>query len=405
MNSIVSRIITILVSLFLIAYVGYQAYSVLYSPIRTERVISGTVQDFVQTDCFILHNETVLTNTSGGGVVDYTRADGERVPRGGTVADVYASSSDAQNSLKLAQIDKKIDLLSEIGSYEEVSAIDINVLDSEIKTDFIGLAAACDDGDVQKAQTQRDSLLSLLNKKQLATHEQNDYQSTIDALKKQRTALTAKAGKVVKTISSLKAGYFSSAVDGYEGAYDASNALSLTPSQLNSLINRKVTPNPAAIGKVVDDYQWYIACSMGLDQAQRFKVGASEQIRFLLSAEDAVPVTVASVNKDNSGRFCVIFSCGTMNGKLVNLRKQTIQIITGTYDGIRVNDDLLHVVGGVKGVYVATGNIAKFKKVDILYSGNGYVVSGIDSLDAKCLQPNDDVITNGENLYDGKIIK
>ena len=70
------------------------------------------------------------------------------------------------------------------------------------------------------------------------------------------------------------------------------------------------------------------------------------------------------------------------------------------------------VVDGEKGVYVRRGNVARFRKLNIVYSDQTYVISATASQDGEpivddpgnYLKQYDEVILEGKDLYDGKII-
>ncbi len=94
-----------------------------------------------------------------------------------------------------------------------------------------------------------------------------------------------------------------------------------------------------------------------------------------------------------------------MNSALSVIRRQTIEIVANSYTGIKVSDSDVHIVNGEKGVFVRYGSIVQFKKIDEIYSAPGYVVSNIDPTSQGNLQVYDEVIENGDDLYDGKVIK
>jgi hypothetical protein len=94
-----------------------------------------------------------------------------------------------------------------------------------------------------------------------------------------------------------------------------------------------------------------------------------------------------------------------MTGAIAVLRKQTIEIVANSYTGIKVPDSFVHIVNGTKGVFVRSGSLAQFKKIDQIYSTSGYLVSAIDTSKQDYLQVYDEVIENGDDLYDGEVIK
>ena len=64
----------------------------------------------------------------------------------------------------------------------------------------------------------------------------------------------------------------------------------------------------------------------------------------------------------------------------------------------------------VQGVYVLYGSEVQFKQISILYSGNDYVICDTEPeegilFNGETITLNDQVILEGDDLYDGKIIK
>jgi hypothetical protein len=403
MNNVVKRLITIFLSLFLISYVGYQAFLSLYHPMRTVRANSSVVRDYISANAFVLRDETLIPANVGSGIIDYTREDGESVSVGGVVAKVYATEQDVENEFKLQKINDKIAQLQQAGTYQDTTAIDLTVLDGEIDSSLLNLADAASVSDINSLDDASHDLLDLLNKKQLATGAVKDFNSQIADLQKQAAALSSKTDGSIKNITSPVTGCFVSSVDGYEGMYDISNILNIKPADIQKLESAKPAVKSGYAGKVVSQYQWDVVCVLSPDDAQKLKVGDQISVQFLLSSEKEVPVTVTAINKIGNSS-AVVLQCSYMTSRLAVMRKQSIQIVTRDITGIKVDNEYIHIINGQKGVYVLKGNTAEFRQIVPVYSGNGYTMSQIDSSDSKGLQVYDSVIENGDDLYDGKIV-
>ncbi len=283
MNSFVKKIVTLLVSLFLISYVIYQGYSVLYNPIRTVRAESGTFEDDIKTEGFVLHNESVITQ-SPNGIVDYLLDDGEAVAKGGQVAAIYKTAQDASNQHKIQQMSSQIQQYQQIGSQDEVSSIDVDVLDSEIEKNFLQLSEDVDGSSVDNIETDRSALLTLLDKKQLATGEIKNFNTQIAQLQQKEAALSKETGSQIGTISAPAAGYFVSEVDGLENIYNSQNALTITAENVKNLLSAATKRNQDAVGKVITGFQTYIVCNVSADDSYKLKVGSTVTLNFPLSS-------------------------------------------------------------------------------------------------------------------------
>ncbi|MFT8887551.1 MAG: HlyD family efflux transporter periplasmic adaptor subunit [Ethanoligenens sp.] len=403
MNKSLKWLLRVGLSLFLLAYVGFQAYRMLYHPIRTQRVTLATVQDTVTADAIALHDETVLKGGTSG-VIDYTRTDGERVSKGGTVANIYPTEQDAQNQQALQKLQDKITQLQNLGDSGSASVTDVSVLDAALREDFLKLADATSGSNLDGLSDAGANLLDYLNRKQLATGAVSDFNGTIAVLQKQADALKAKIGAVGQPLTSPLAGYFVKTADGYEGAYDVSNIASIKPADVQKLLTEKVTPPTDAAGKIVSEFEWYVVALLSPDEAHRLSESAQVNLRFVLSSEDAIPATVLALNPSGN-QYAAVFQCSSMTEKLAAVRCQSVRVIIGSYTGLRVDNQYISVVKGKKGVFVQDGNTARFRTIVPVYSGNGYTVSSVDSTDAGRLQVYDAMITNRDDLHDGELLQ
>ena len=90
MNNLSGKILAIVLSLFLVAYVGYQVYRYIYSPVKTESVQQYVVADTVYAPGIVLRDEETVDGVDSG-IVSYYFGDGVRVITGTPVAEVHES--------------------------------------------------------------------------------------------------------------------------------------------------------------------------------------------------------------------------------------------------------------------------------------------------------------------------
>ena len=93
-----------------------------------------------------------------------------------------------------------------------------------------------------------------------------------------------------------------------------------------------------------------------------------------------------------------------MNRDVAKLRIADIQIITDEFMGFRISNDAVREVDSQKGVYVLRGNTVQFKKINIIYSSEEYSIIESSADDSSYIRQYDTVITQGVDLYDGKVI-
>ena len=92
-----------------------------------------------------------------------------------------------------------------------------------------------------------------------------------------------------------------------------------------------------------------------------------------------------------------------MYKRQTSYRTEEIEIRLKSYKGLRVPKEAVREVDGVTGVYTLVSQKIEFRPIEVLYTGDTYVVAKYDSGDDDGLRLYDQVITEGKDLYDGKV--
>ena len=66
MNTVTKRLLTILLAVFLLTYVGYQIFLVMYSSVEIQTVTAYTAYETLDVDGFAIRSEQVLNQATDG---------------------------------------------------------------------------------------------------------------------------------------------------------------------------------------------------------------------------------------------------------------------------------------------------------------------------------------------------
>jgi len=134
-------------------------------------------------------------------------------------------------------------------------------------------------------------------------------------------------------------------------------------------------------------------------------VGKEITVNLPYSAVNSVQAEVAAINAASGDKkTALILKSNYMNSDIAKLRKEEVQIVKDTKEGLKINAKAIRVnEEGEKGVYVKSGNVCKFKKLDIIYYGDGWVLSS-QKEESGYVSLYDEIILEGKDLYDGKVI-
>ena len=380
----------------------HQFISSVYSPVKTETAVFYSASDGLNITGLIIRSETLVTS-SGSGVMHFVLEDGSRVAKDGVIANIYDSESASITLSKIDSVNTKIEDIEEMLSYNDLEAADLDMINARATQSLNNLIVSSASGNYGDLPELSDELLSALNRRQVAMGETTDFSAQLEQLKAEKNELSASLPAAKGTVKAALSGYFVSKADGYETVLTCGNPESITPEFMSSVSAAELPDG--VIGKIVSDYEWYIAAEISINESLKYKEGDSLTIYTSVKSYPKLPVTVKKINiSESSSTAVVVFSCNEMNSELATMRSGPMTVVTKEYDGLRVPSAALRVVDSKRGVYVLTGMQVKFVEVNVLYKDDSYMICEKQTSDESVLRLYDEVIVKGKNLYDGKIV-
>lgn len=394
-------------------YVVYQIYQITYSPVKTVTVAEDTVFDSVVVDAIFVRDEDIINSKLTGTMV-YDVKDGTRVEKGGVIANVFSSEAQANAYSRLAEIKKQTDYYENIVLQSNAGSSSLDVIDSNIESSINTYIRTLSSGWLENVDEQDAQLIDYINNRKITVGENIDVNSMLNELYAQRKKLESSiTGN--DTVVAEQAGYFVSAVDGSETAVDYSKATELSVSNIRNILSNQNKTNTNAVGKIIKSFDWYVACVVNQESILGLEEGSAVSVNFPESEAGELDAEIAAINRDaeNPGKVSLILKLNNMDEKIASLRSDKVELRFNKYTGIKIPNSALRAVTikeddserTVKCVYVLSGNIVKRKLVEVVYSGEDYVLAKSNITEAGYVRLYDRVITKGKDLSDGKIVK
>ena len=157
------------------------------------------------------------------------------------------------------------------------------------------------------------------------------------------------------------------------------------------------------MGKLVDNFDWYILCNVPYNESGKINVGSIIKVNVPNTTVGTLKCTVVEKGSREGDNVAVVLKCNTMNRDVANLRIHEVELVTEDYIGVRIQNTAIREIDGQKGVFIKSGNIIQFKKINIVYSTEDFSVIEIVN-DSSYVKQYDTIITEGVDLYDGKVI-
>ncbi|MBR1863477.1 MAG: hypothetical protein IJ806_05275 [Ruminococcus sp.] len=388
MNSLTVKILAALVSVLLVTTICTQVYTLLHDRHDTEEAVLATVNEDIMFDGVVVRDEKVVTY-NGTGVLDFKYADGSKVSVNNTIAEVYSSEEAIQVRDRINAIDAEIELLEKSQNPGTTAYIEPETLLSSIQGSYSQMLNCIDERDYEKLASVKSALTYSTNVYNVITGKAVDYDAGISALKSERDSLKSRASAPKDVIKADKTGYFVSYADGYEDILTTDSISGLTEEKINSIIKGNVTPPANAIGKTFDSYSCKIVGVVKKDS----RVSDDAKVDLMLNTSgDIYNCKVEKVQELGDGeKVMVVLSCDRLDEALVESRVLSAKLIFDKFQGIKVPRSALRFKGEQKGVYVMLGKDVSFKKVNVIYEGDDFVLSENTS-DEDCLLLYDQIL-------------
>lgn len=399
-------------TIFIIFMVAIFSYFFLYffsgindSDFTTETVIYSKYSDYIDISGIALRDETVISSDSGD-IKDiiYRIENGDRVPVGSVVATYNTKTVGDLNFSDILNLNNKIVQLST--SIDKAIMYDVDTVDSQIKSKINNVLDNGKSGSFSEISESSDELQVLFNKKDIAVNGDSYYVNALDSYSEKKLSLLSSNNANEKSVLSPVSGYFCVSCDGYE-KINPSDYFDITVDQYEQLAAiepEEISPN--VICKVQNIASWYFVSLLNTSDASNLTVGGMVDIEidFPYSGKKVISFYVQDISNSVNDKSAVVFRCDTTTGDTVSLRKSDAKLMKKSYDGFKISSDSLRIVDGQYGVYVLSAQRVVFKPIEILYSGDDFLIVSAAKNTTKVLTSKDEVIVGGKDLYSGKIV-
>lgn len=398
----------VLIMTGLIAYVVYHCLQYFKNPVQTTVAVRQSERQTQTLTAYLFRDEEVLTSSRPGALQTLVD-DGTHVAMESEVARVYVSGDGEALYAQLQVLHEEIAFCEQCLSAADFLPGHLTVLNEQITETYGELMAAKTLGDGAAVQTLSDELLLLLNQQQVMTGELADLPARLAALKAEREALEAAYAGTYESISVDRTGYYFRETDGYEGLFTNAALQGASLTGFYELITQKPAATDTHAGKLIGDFIWYAALPTTVADAQTLNEGSV----YTLTFEDgtAVDMTLDKMLTAPEDERCVlIMKTGHMPQGFDYTRVQSVTLEIGETMGLRVPQTALKVgKDGEMGVYILDVAYVRYRKIDIIWRGDGYVL--VRESDRTQEGHENDlgyqellIIRSDEELYDGKLL-
>lgn len=413
-GTVITKLVMLFLAVCLAVYFTVYLYRGMTDPLTTAVAYAYTVNDSVEAEALLVRQEQVLP--AGVGIADVAPGEGERVGAGQTVAMLYRDSQALERREQIEQLTLEAELLQYATTQAEPGSGTAE-LEGDVVRAAVALRADSAAGDFDQLEDQVLELKRAVLKRDY-TYGQGVDPARLSEISRQLRTLQSQAARDTSRVRAEVEGTFSAQVDGYERVLDPQVAAGLTPGELDALLARGVQMDENALGKLITANRWYLAVNLPVGAAERLVVGKETVVRFTGDFSRDVSMKVESVSKPEEDRCTVLLSSDRYLAETTLLRRQTVEVIFDSSQGLRVPKEAVHILTqmvtdketgeqvrqSTTGVYVLVNGQAEFKTVQTMAEGTQfYVVKPLDT-GKRILRAGNQVIVRARDLHDGKVI-
>ncbi len=400
-----------------VAFVLCVAFNVIINMgdrLETMIVRRGSEEESIETDGYIFREQTVI-NAPEGGFLRYEADEDQRVKKGELVAYVYEKEISPSANSELKAVEAEIEKLSSKTGKRDVFSSDSKKVEQTIARNLKQIPRLGYQNEAEKIAEIRDEIDELIKSQRVIKGESTaeNEENELERLKQKKAVLEAEHGIDRSPVYAPVAGSFTANLDGLEDVYTIEAVENITPSSLKELGRKNPKNNStnkiskdAPLGKIVNNYKWYVAVLLDAKVAEDLDVGDSVEIRFNELNVRTVQGTVAAVSPEEGGKVAVAVKSSKYVEAIYSTSKVSVELIKHSYEGLKIPSESIRIVDGKTGVYVVRNDKARFFPVKILYNNKKWAVISESLPDGETtIKLYDELIVDGKNLYDNKVVR
>lgn len=406
MESRWTSIIILVLSLFVLVFFIGQVFFAGGEKVETETAFTYSMTEDIPFEGVFLRDETVVYS-SGSGVLDYEHSDGSKVGKSSVIARRYRSEADIEYRREIEKINEQIEVLTDAQRLAGTDNNQLETISSQINERHSLILECLISGDYTAAQEQENAMLGVLSKREISRGDINSYEAKISSLKSRAAELEAMLSGDVEEIYAGGAGYFVSSVDGYENRLSFDDSDSITADQIEEVLDKPdLGASSGAVGKLIADYRWRVAAVINRELLFGCYEGGEVTLRV---RSDPTPIEAEIVSITDTGRgdgtAVYVFECATLTSSVASGRTAQFKYIVNSYGGLRVSRSAIRYNDEQeRGVYIVQGGKLVFRKINVEYWGDDYIICSQEADDGY-LKLYDKIVTEGKDLYEGKVVE
>ncbi len=388
-----SKSILFAVLIIMALYFLYIIYLLVREPTGIFRVEEGTLYLEESRVGYVIRDEVVVQGNNYKNGMEQIKSEGEKAAKNENIFRYYSKNEESLKN-QITELDAKIQ--ETVKSQTDLYYSDIKLIEDQIDKEIEKLNQTTD---ISKLTEYEKQITQLIDKKAKIVGEKSPSGSYIEQLNKQRTSLEKELNEGSETVKAPKSGIVSYKVDGLEETLTPGNFSALSKDYLENLNLKtgKTIATSDECGKIIDNFEAYIATISDTKESKEAKVGDKVSVR--LSNSNEIDAEITYISQENEEETLIVLKIDKDIEELLNYRKISFDLVWWSHKGLRVPNQSIVEENGLQ--YVVRNRagylskiLVKIKKQNDRYS----IITNYTSDELKELGYTSTQITNMRNI-------
>lgn len=325
------NILIALAGVVILVYILYAIINLIKSPTDVFIIENGNVSLEESATGYLIREESVIKGNNYQNGIVQIKTEGEKVSKGDYVFRYY-NNKEEEITNQIKEIDNKINEV--LGNQTDIiSAADIRSLDKQIEQKIETLSSSTD---TAKIREYKNDINTSLTKKSKIIGKKSSSGSYINQLYEERNLYEAKLAETTEYVTAPTSGIVSYRVDGREDILTPADFSNISKELLEGLELKtgQIIATNDQQGKVINNFECYIATVMMSDSALNAQVGQKLKIR--LSNKEEVEATISYKSDIIDEEVILVLKITSKVEDLISYRKISFDVIWWSDTGLKV---------------------------------------------------------------------
>lgn len=353
-----------------IIYILYTVIKLIIVPTDISIVENGVVSSEETSIGYVIRDEKIAKGTNYQNGMVQIKTEGEKTANEEPIFR-YSGANEEELNNKISELNNKIQEAM-LGQTDLFSG-DVKAIENQIENKIDGLDLK---NDIQEIAEYKKDIDTYITKKSKIAGDLSQSGSYINNLIKEKENYQSQLKSNSEYVNAPMSGVVSYRVDNFEEVLTPNNFESLNKEFLEKLDLKtgQIITTSNQMGKVINNYECYIATIMDSDEAKEAEVGKKVALR--LSTQDEISAKIEYKAMQDDGSILIVFKISNCVEKLIDYRKISFDVIWWKYEGLKIPKSAIIYDNGLSYVVRNRGGYYSKILVKILKESNNYCIVG-----------------------------